>query len=384
MNLAVCFNARKLIKPLASRQRCLKNYGELSCRCRDKGICLFDRALKRTAKFNESLARQNTKTSFKNRKMADEQKESGGESKTAIFAAIIGNLLIAVTKFIAAAFTGSSAMLSEGIHSVVDTGNGLLMLYGLRKSAKPPDKAHPFGHGRELYFWSFVVAISIFAVGGGVSIYEGVSHLRHPVEIENPTWNYAVLGFSVLFEGISWIFGWKAFRQTKKGKGVFEAIHVSKDPTNFTVVLEDSTALVGLAIAFLGVFFGQYFGLAYLDGVASILIGVLLCLVALLLGYETKGLLIGESVDPETIAGVRQIAEAEAKVEQAVKVLTIHFGPSEVLLTLELRFVKDISATDLRVAIRRIELAVRRKFPEITRVYYEAESLSVQEIKERA
>ncbi len=316
--------------------------------------------------------------------MADEKKESGGESKTAIFAAIIGNLLIAVTKFIAAAFTGSSAMLSEGIHSVVDTGNGLLMLYGLRKSAKPPDKAHPFGHGRELYFWSFVVAISIFAVGGGVSIYEGVSHLRHPVEIENPFWNYVVLGFSVVFEGISWIYGWRAFRSTKKGKGVFEAIHVSKDPTNFTVVLEDSTALIGLVIAFLGVFFGQYFGFPYLDGVASILIGVLLCLVALLLGYETKGLLIGESVDPKTIAGVRQIAETEPTVEKAVKVLTIHFGPSEVLLTLELKFVKGISATDLRVAIRRIELAVREKFPEITRVYFEAESISVQEIKERA
>ena len=316
--------------------------------------------------------------------MAQTPQTGESESKTAIFAAIIGNLLIAVTKFIASAFTGSSAMLSEGIHSVVDTGNGLLMLYGLRKSAKPPDKAHPFGHGRELYFWSFVVAISIFAVGGGVSIYEGVSHLRHPVEIENPFWNYIVLGFSFLFEGISWIFGWKAFSKTKKGKGVFEAIHVSKDPTNFTVVLEDSTALVGLAIAFLGVFFGQYFGLPYLDGAASILIGVLLCLVALLLGYETKGLLIGEAVDPKTIEGVRKIAEAEPKVEKAVKVLTIHFGPSEVLLTLELRFVKDISATDLRVAIRRIELAVREKYPEITRVYYEAESLSVQEIKERA
>ena len=316
--------------------------------------------------------------------MAGSPPKGENESKTAIFAAIAGNLLIAVTKFIAAAFTGSSAMLSEGIHSVVDTGNGLLMLYGLRKSAKPPDKAHPFGHGRELYFWSFVVAISIFAVGGGVSIYEGVSHLRHPVEIENPFWNYIVLGFSFLFEGISWVFGWKAFSKTKKGKGVFEAIHVSKDPTNFTVVLEDSTALVGLAIAFLGVFFGQYFGLPYLDGAASILIGVLLCLVALLLGYETKGLLIGEAVDPKTIEGVRKIAEAEPKVEKAVKVLTIHFGPSEVLLTLELRFVKDISATDLRVAIRRIELAVREKYPEITRVYYEAESLSVQEIKERA
>ena len=316
--------------------------------------------------------------------MADEKEETGGESKTAIIAAIVGNLLIAVTKFIAAALTGSSAMLSEGIHSVVDTGNGGLMLYGLRKSAKPPDKTHPFGHGRELYFWSFVVAISIFAVGGGVSIYEGVSHLRHPVEIENPFWNYIVLGFSVVFEGISWLFGWRAFRKTKKGRGVFETIHVSKDPTSFTVVLEDSTALVGLVIAFLGIFLGHEFNLPYFDGIASILIGILLCFVALLLGYETKGLLIGESVDVEVVEGVRKIAEAESKVEKAVKVLTIHFGPNEVLLTLELKFVKGISATDLRVTIRRIELAVREKYPEITRVYFEAESLSVQEIKERA
>ena len=316
--------------------------------------------------------------------MADKQNDSGGESKTAIFAAIAGNLLIAVTKFIASALTGSSAMLSEGIHSVVDTGNGLLMLYGLHKSGKPPDEAHPFGHGREIYFWSFVVAISIFAVGGGVSVYEGISHLRHPAEISNPIWNYAVLGFSVVFEGISWIYGWKAFNKTKKSKGILETIHVSKDPTSFTVLLEDSTALVGLVIAFFGVFLGNYFGLPYFDGIASILIGVLLCVVALFLGYETKGLLIGEAVDAETIHGVRKIAEAEPKVEKAVKVLTIHFGPNEVLLTLELRFVKDISATDLRVAIRRIELAVREKYPDITRVYYEAESLSVREIKERA
>ena len=315
--------------------------------------------------------------------MAEQKKVEGGESKLAIIAAIVGNLLIAVTKFVAAAFTGSSAMLSEGIHSVVDTGNGGLMLYGLYKSGKPPDEAHPFGHGRELYFWSFVVAISIFAVGGGVSIYEGVEHIRHPVEIENPFWNYAVLGFSILFEGISWFFGWRAFRETKKGRGVFEAIHVSKDPTSFTVVLEDSTALVGLVIAFLGIFFGNYFGISSFDGIASVLIGILLCFVAMLLGYETKGLLIGEAVDEKTIKGVRKIAESEPSVEKAVKILTIHFGPTEVLLTLELRFVKDISAKDLRVAIRTIELAVREKFPEITRVYYEAESLSIREIKEQ-
>ena len=316
--------------------------------------------------------------------MAEIPPTGESESKTAIFAAIIGNLLIAVTKFTASALTGSSAMLSEGIHSVVDTGNGILMLYGLRQSAKPPDKTHPFGHGRELYFWSFVVAVSIFAVGGGISIYEGITHLKNPVEISNPFWNYVVLGFSVLFESISWYYGWKAFSSTKKDKGIFETIHVSKDPTSFTVLLEDSAALVGLLIAFLGVFFGHEFNMPYFDGVASILIGVLLCLVALLLGYETKGLLIGESVDSETITEVRKIAEAEPKVEKAVKILTIHFGPSEVLLTLELKFVKSISATDLRVTIRRIELAIREKFPEITRVYYEAESLSVEEIKERA
>ncbi len=313
-----------------------------------------------------------------------EQKDNGsGESITAIVAAIIGNLLIAVTKFFAAALTGSSAMLSEGIHSVVDTGNGLLMLYGLHQSGKPPDDEHPFGHGRELYFWSFVVAISIFAVGGGVSIYEGVSHLQHPTEIENPLWNYAVLSFSVVFEGISWWFGWRAFRQTRKGRGIFETIHFSKDPTNFTVVLEDSAALVGLIIAFLGVFFGHEFNFPYFDGIASILIGVLLCIVALLLGYETKGLLIGEAVDQETIKGIRQIAEAEPKVEKALKILTIHLAPNEVLLTLELKFGEDVSATELRVAIRRIELAVKKKYPEITRVYFEAESLSEQELKEQ-
>ncbi len=316
--------------------------------------------------------------------MTDQTPTTENESKTAIFAAIIGNLLIAVTKFIASVLTGSSAMLSEGIHSVVDTGNGLLMLYGIYKSGKPPDETHPFGHGREIYFWSLMVAISIFAVGGGVSVYEGISHLQQPVEISNPVWNYAVLGFSVVFEGISWFYGWKAFRKTRQGNSILKTIHVSKDPTSFTVVLEDTTALIGLAIAFLGVFFGQAFNFPYFDGIASVLIGILLCFVALLLGYETKGLLIGEAVDKQTLHGIRRIAEAEPKVEKSLKVLTIYFGPKEVLLTLELRFVKKISATDLRVAIRRIELAVKKKYPEITRVYFEAESLSVREIEEQA
>jgi len=306
---------------------------------------------------------------------------AGGESKTAIFAAIIGNLLIAVTKFIAAAFTGSSAMVSEGIHSVVDTGNGLLMLYGIKRSAKPPDEEHPFGYGREIYFWSFIVAISIFAVGGGVSIYEGITHIRHPVEIENPVWNYAVLGVSFIFESVSWYYGWKAFRGTRKGQTILKTIHVSKDPTSFTVLLEDSTALLGLVIAFLGVFFGHYFNFPFFDGIASVFIGLLLCFVALFLGYETKGLLIGEAVDKKTLHGIRRIAEAEPKVEKVLKALTIYFGAKEVLLTLELQFAKDITATELRIAIRRIERDVKEKYPEITRVYYEAESLSEHELR---
>jgi cation diffusion facilitator family transporter len=313
--------------------------------------------------------------------MDKEAPREESESKTAIFAAIIGNLLIAVTKFVASAFTGSSAMLSEGIHSVVDSGNGLLMLYGVYRSGKPPDEEHPFGYGREIYFWSLIVAISIFAVGGGVSIYEGITHIRHPVEIEKPIWNYTVLGISFVFECISWYYGWKAFRNTRKGRTILKTIHVSKDPTTFTVLLEDTTALLGLIIAFLGVFFGHYFNFPFFDGMASVFIGLLLCFVALFLGYETKGLLIGEAVDKPTLHGIRRIAEAEPKVEKALKILTIYFGAKEVLLTLELKFARDITATELRVAIRRIERDVKKKYPEITRVYYEAESLSERELQ---
>src|SRR5215213_293469 len=313
--------------------------------------------------------------------MTEKQISEGSESKTAIFAAIIGNLLIAVTKFVASALTGSSAMLSEGIHSVVDCGNGLLMLYGVYRSAKPPDEEHPFGYGREIYFWSLIVAISIFAVGGGVSVYEGITHIRHPVAIEKPLWNYAVLGISFVFESISWYYGWQAFRNTRKGRTILKTIHVSKDPTTFTVLLEDSTALLGLIIAFLGVFFGHYFNFPFFDGIASVCIGLLLCLVALFLGYETKGLLIGEAVDTETLRGIRRIAESEPKVEKVLKALTIYFGAKEVLLTLELQFASDINATELRIAIRRIERDVKKKHPEITRVYYEAESLSEKELR---
>src|SRR5918911_3757777 len=179
------------------------------------------------------------------------------ESKKAIYAAIFANLAIAATKFVAATFTGSSAMLSEAIHSLVDTGNGGLMLLGLHRSRKPPDFEHPFGHGRELYFWTLIVGILIFAVGGGMSAYEGIIHMTHPTTPENVVWSYGVLGFAAVFEGTSWYFGWKAFRVEKGRQGILEAIHTSKDPTSFTVLLEDSAALLGLLFAFLGIFLGR-------------------------------------------------------------------------------------------------------------------------------
>ena len=302
--------------------------------------------------------------------------QDNGESLTAIFAAIIGNLLIAVTKFSAAAVTGSSAMISEGIHSVVDSGNGLLMLVGVRSSQRPADEEHPFGHGRELYFWSLVVAFSIFAVGGGISIYEGITHLQHPQLISDPGWNYAVLGASLVFEGISWVFGWRAFAKEKAGRPVIEAIRLSKNPTNFTVLLEDSAAIIGLVIAFLGVLLGHQFGIAHFDAFASILIGILLCLVALFLGVESKSLLIGEAADKETLHGIRRIAESEQQVERALRILTIYIGPDDVAVVLELQFSKTVSLADLRSAIRRIEHSVKETYPIVKHVFYDAESLA--------
>ncbi len=292
------------------------------------------------------------------------------ESKTAIIAAIIGNVAIAVTKFIAAAYTGSSAMISEAIHSLVDTGNGGLMLVGIYKSRKPPDFSHPFGHGRELYFWSLIVAIAIFALGCGMSVYEGVEHLLDPKPMGDPFWNYLVLAFAFVFEATTWVFGWKAFRSARGRRGIIEAIHKSKDPTTFMVFFEDSAALLGLLIAFGGVFIGRQFNNPYADGVASILIGVVLGLVATFLAFETKGLLIGEGVDPDTLRRIRVLVEEDPQVEHVSRVLTLHFGPHEVLLTLELKFKDDLSAVGIRDTIARLKERLQQSHPDITRIFF--------------
>ena len=298
------------------------------------------------------------------------------ESRLAIIAATAGNIAIAITKFIAAGLTGSSAMLSEGIHSLVDTGNGGLMLLGIHKSQAAPDFEHPFGHGKELYFWSLIVAIAIFAVGCGMSMYEGITHLSHPEPIGKAGWNYAVLGFALVFEGTSWVFGWKAFRSVRGRRGIFEAIRKSKDPSTFMVFFEDSAALLGIAIAFVGIFLGQQLHNPYADGLASIMIGLVLGLVSFILAYESKGLLIGEGVDRETLSRLRRLVESDDAVEHVSRLLTMYFGPHEVLLALEVKFHDELSMTAMRNTIGRIQKSVQEHYPDITRIYFASESIS--------
>jgi cation diffusion facilitator family transporter len=298
------------------------------------------------------------------------------EVKTAVVAAIFGNLAIATTKFFAAAFSGSSAMLSEAIHSLVDTGNGALILLGIRNSRKPPDLEHPFGHGRELYFWTLMVGVLIFGVGGGMSLYEGLTHLSHPTSIENAKWNYIVLGISAGFESTTWYFGWKAFSKERRGRGVIEAIHKTKDPTSFSVLLEDSAALVGLLVASLGIFLSQSLHQPYFDGAASIVIGVLLCTIATVMVYESRGLLIGEGVDHETLKKLRTIVEEDRDVAHVQHLHTIYQSPSSVLLVIELRFKDNISAVDVRKGVRRLEANIQKSYPEIKYVFFGAESIT--------
>ena len=267
-------------------------------------------------------------------------------------------------------------MLSEAIHSVVDTGNGGLMLLGVRRSRKPPDFDHPFGHGRELYFWTLIVAVLVFAVGGGMSVYEGVTHVRHPATQESAAWSYSVLAVAAVFEGTSWVFGWKAFSAERGRRGVFEAIHVSKDPTSFSVLLEDSAALVGLLLAFLGIFLGRRLDMPQLDGVASALIGLLLCAVAVVMAYESKGLLVGEGLDRESLKELRALVESDSDVESVQHLYTLYQGAHEVLLTIELHFRDTLSAVDVRRAVLRLRENIRAKQPDIARVYFGAESFA--------
>ncbi len=290
------------------------------------------------------------------------------ESSRVVTTALIGNALVATTKFAAALITGSSAMMSEAVHTVADTGNELLLLYGLRRAARPPDADHPFGHGRELYFWSFVVALLVFALGAGVSIYQGLSHLRHPVAIKDPAVNYAVLSLALLFEGGSWWVAFVAFRAAKGGLGYFEAVRKSKDPTTFTVLAEDTGAILGILIAFAGTFAAEVLHRPLLDGAASIAIGVLLGLIALVLARETKGLLIGEPARSELVSSICRMAREHAGVERSNGLFTVHLGPRQVLAALSVEFHDTLTVSQVESIVADLEDQVRTLHPEVVSV----------------
>jgi cation diffusion facilitator family transporter len=290
-------------------------------------------------------------------------------SRTAIVAALIGNLLIAVTKGVAAGLSGSSAMLSEAVHSLVDTGNEVLLLYGLKRAAKPPDKVHPYGYGRELYFWSFVVALLIFAVGAGVSAYEGLVHIRHPEMIQDVWINFVVLGLAAMFEGVSWWFGWKAFSRVRRSRPIWDAFVASKDPTTFMVLFEDSAALAGIVIAAIATFFSWKLKLPWIDGAGSVLIGAVLAIVAVLLARESKELLIGERASPELSAAVRQTASEDPCVHQVIDITTSQMGPDQVIATIAVEIDEDLRVPEVEQLIHRIEDAIRARFPQMFRIF---------------
>jgi cation diffusion facilitator family transporter len=293
------------------------------------------------------------------------------ESRLSVYAAIGANLAIAASKFTAAGFTGSSAMLSEGIHSLVDTGNGGLLLLGMRRSRLPPDDEHPFGHGKELYFWSLMVAVLIFAVGGGMSAYEGVTHIVRPRRVEHSAWSYAVLGAAAVFESVSLLFALRAFASERGRRGVWQTIHATKDPTTFTILFEDSAALLGIAAAFAGIYLGERFDSPYWDGGASLVIGLLLGSVAWVLAYESKGLLIGEGADRALVAGVRRLALDDPCIESVPTLLTMYFGPHAMLLVMSVRFAA-VSAAAVAETTARIDGAIRAAYPDIRHVFIEA------------
>ena len=299
---------------------------------------------------------------------------AGHSSKKVIYAALIGNSLIAVTKFAASFYTGSSAMLSEAIHSVVDTGNQGLLLYGIKRGKRPADEKHPFGYGMEVYFWAFVVAIMVFAVGAGVSIYEGVQKLLHPHELRNVFINYIVLGMAMVFEAGAWWIAFREFGKAKGSLGLLEAIQRSKDPTIFTVLFEDTAAMLGLIVALIGIYIADQYHLPWADGMASVVIGLILAGTAMMLAYETKGLLIGEAARPALIRDVCGIVRNDPGVNAVNEMRTMHMGPADVLVAISIDFRDELELEDVEKSIYDIETAVKEQFPEVKRLFIEAQA----------
>lgn len=292
-------------------------------------------------------------------------------SKIAIYSALVANLVISITKFIAAAVTGSSAMVSEGIHSLVDTSNEVLLLVGIKKSKKPADEARPFGYGKELYFWSFIVSILIFGVGGGISFYEGFTHLQHPEPINDPLWNYIVLCAAFLFDGISFVIALKQFNKQRGDAAFWQAVKKSKDPSSFVVLFEDAADVLGLVVAFAGVYLSHLLTNPYLDGIASIIIGLILTAVSLILTRESRSLLMGEPASPAILIKVKKIVESNSVIERVQDLLSMIMAPKETLLVIKVDFKKGISNEEIVQASEAIKKNIQEIHPFFKQIFIE-------------
>lgn len=290
-----------------------------------------------------------------------------------LYGALFANLGIAVAKFIAAAVSGSSSMLSEGVHSLVDSGNQLLLLYGQARAKRAPDSRHPFGYGRELYFWAFVVAILIFAIGAGISVYQGWIHIYDPEPLRDPTINYVVLAVAFLLEGTSWAIAVREFDAGRGELGWWQAVRRSKDPAGFIVLFEDSAALAGLIIAAVGIWLSHATGDARIDGIASIAIGLILATVAILLAREAKELLIGEAADPALIDTIRRIVEAHPEISAINHVRTIHTAPDSIFVAVSADFEDALRMGRAEALIEVIEGELKAASPLISSIYIRPE-----------
>lgn len=294
-------------------------------------------------------------------------------NRKSIYSALAANLLIAVTKFVAGSFTNSSSMISEGIHSTVDTTNQFLLLYGIKRSRKAPDESHPFGYGKELYFWSFVVSILIFGLGGALSVYQGILHILEPEEMKDPFWNYIVLILSLIFEGTSLIISVKEFNKTRNGVRWWDAIIRSKDPSSFLVVFEDGAAVAGLTVVMILMGVSHSFGIPQLDGVASIIVGLILVFVSLILARESRSLLMGEGIAPETREKIAQLAEQDDAVVRTKNILSTYQSPEEIVLVLIIDFEDHLDTEDITEAVQRIRRTVKAAFPLVRYVIIQPE-----------
>lgn len=297
-------------------------------------------------------------------------------ARMAVYAALAGNIAVALTKLVAAALTGSAAMFSEAVHSVVDCGNEGLILYGYHRAVRRPDLVHPLGFGRELYFWSFIVALLLFALGAGVSIYQGVRHVIAPEPIEYASISYVVLGLSFIFEGASWFVGWRTFTKARGNLGFWQAFRQSKDPPAFMVLFEDSAALIGIVIATVGIAAAKNLDIPVLDGVASILIGLVLAITALLLAIESKSLLIGERATPALVEAICQIAQKEPGVVHANSALTAQLSPDQAMVALSIEFDSSLSTVQIEDCVAAIEINVRAAHPEVVALFVKPQTLA--------